>query len=249
MDFAGKKKKFLVLILSVLVFLAVFFVYWGATTYDAQDEALSYMTSNESVEVISDRWITFSSVENTENKGMIFYPGGKVDPRAYTPLCYEIAERGYFVVILPMPLHLPVLAPMKASKVIESNENINSWAIGGHSLGGSMAAKFASNSDSVDALFMLAAYPPENIDLSDEKIEVISIYGTNDKVLNMEKLESRKDLLPTDTDWVVLEGGNHSQFGYYGIQDGDGKATMSRFEQQKRTLNALLDFMRNLDGD
>jgi pimeloyl-ACP methyl ester carboxylesterase len=156
-----------------------------------------------------------------------------------------LAEHGFLVVIPQMPLNLAVLDAGRAAQVMEDFPEIESWAIGGHSLGGAMAANYAfRNPEKLDGLFMLAAYPPEGNDLSTHNLKVISIYGTRDGLAKPEKVLAAEALLPADTVFVPIPGGNHGQFGWYGEQAGDNPAQISREEQQSQTVEALLDFFK-----
>jgi pimeloyl-ACP methyl ester carboxylesterase len=179
---------------------------------------------------------------------LILYPGGRVDARAYAPAARAIAEAGYLVAIAPMPLNLAVFAPDRAAEVMQAFPEIEQWAVGGHSLGGAMAARFADqHPEAVDGLVLWAAYPAESNGLSDESLEVASISGTRDGLSTPAKIEASRELLPADTEWVAIEGGNHAQFGWYGPQSGDGKADVSREDQQQKIIDATIDLLSCLD--
>jgi len=55
--------------------------------------------------------------------------------------------------------------------------------------------------------------------------------------------------LPADTVFVPIQGGNHTQFGYYGngteLQKGDNPADISR-DAQQQIVDAMADFMGSL---
>jgi pimeloyl-ACP methyl ester carboxylesterase len=155
-----------------------------------------------------------------------------------------LAQEGYLVVIAPMPLNLAILAPDRAADVMTAFPEIDRWAVGGHSLGGAMAARFAyQNPDTVQGLVLWAAYPASTDDLSGLPVAVTSIYGTRDGLTTGAKITASRALLPGDTRWVVIEGGNHAQFGWYGPQPGDGTATVSREEQQRQIVAATLELL------
>jgi len=137
-----------------------------------------------------------------------------------------------------MPFNLAVLDANAAKDVKEAHPEISKWIIGGHSLGGVMAAKYAAISD-FDGLFLLAAYA--NTDLSDKDIPVVSVYGDADGVLNMDEYEASKGNLPADMAEHVIKGGNHSQFGSYGLQEDDGKATISPEDQRAQAVKFVLE--------
>lgn len=216
--------------------------------YRPEEPALESLQSDKNVIVENrDDSVVFYPTSRAE-RGFIFYPGGLVDHRAYAPLMRALAENGLKVFLVEMPFDLAVLSPERAGAIIRENREIKTWIIAGHSLGGSMAARFAQNNrDLVRGLVLLAAYPPEGDDLSNSRIKVLSLYGSLDGVLNFEALENSKFLLPANTKWLTIEGGNHAQFGYYGHQKGDLRATISPQEQQKITLTAILSFIDSLN--
>lgn len=214
------------------------------------EEAQRALTSNPWVEIQNQPWITFSSLENPKTTGLILYPGGRIDPRAYAPAAAAIAKSGYLVVIVPMPLNLAVLDPQAGAEVISVHPEIERWAIGGHSLGGAMAASFAySYPEEVDGLVLWAAYPARSNDLSGINLEVVSIFASLDGLADLEQIKASQTLLPENTEWIEIEGGNHSQFGWYGEQWGDNRAAISRAEQQRDVIQATLDLLTRLETE
>ena len=159
-----------------------------------------------------------------------------------------LAARGTLVVIVPMPLNLAVLAPGRAAEVIEAYPEVGVWAVGGHSLGGAMAANFARrNAGVVDGLVLWAAYPASSDDLSArEDLAVLSIYATLDGLMTDVERIASEGRLPASTCWVEIVGGNHAQFGAYGVQRGDNPATLSASAQQVRIMEATAAFLRGL---
>ena len=223
----------------LLVAAVIGFVIWGSTPQAATDGALQALVGDSAVTVTTDKWITFSPTSQAPRAGLIVYPGGHVDPRAYAPLARQIAAQGYRVVIVPMPLALAVMAPNRALQVMAQDPSIETWAIGGHSLGGAMAARFAyTHPDAVDGLVLWAAYPAATDDLSGYDLAVASIYGTLDGLATGNKIDASRPLLPTGTRWVPIEGGNHAQFGDYGLQAGDNQATIAAEVQQAQAAEA-----------
>jgi len=147
-----------------------------------------------------------------------------------------------------MPLNLAVFSPDQAMDVMESLPGITAWAVGGHSLGGAMAARFAfRHPDKVDGLLLLAAYPASSDDLSTSSIQVLSLFGTLDSVAEPATIEASRAILPDDTIWVAIQGGNHAQFGWYGDQPGDRPAAISREQQQTETVRAIVEFLTTLE--
>ena len=168
--------------LIIIVALAIIgFVIWGSTPSRPMPEALAALQSDAKVQVETGPWITFRPVGVQPTAGLIFYPGGHVDPRAYAPMLRQIAERGYLVVLTPMPLNLAVFGVNRADQVIAAHPEIQHWAIGGHSLGGAMASAYVySKPDAVDGLALWASYPADNNSLANRDLKTTSIYGTND---------------------------------------------------------------------
>lgn len=179
--------------------------------------------------------------EATRDTALIFYPGGKVEPASYEPLMYSIASSGEACVFLmKMPFNLAVFKQNAADAIISKYPNISNYYIGGHSLGGAMAANYAAHSSNIKGLVLLAAYSTKDIPQS---CPVLSIYGSNDHVLSMTKYKSNLSRLSNVTEHVI-EGGNHSQFGNYGMQKGDGDATIDAREQWALTTTYIIDYIK-----
>lgn len=242
-------KRYWLLLPLVLALALAGFVIWAETPPAPEAVALEAMNSDELVEVTQDHWIVFEPKTEPAKAGVIFYPGGRVDARAYAPLASALAEQGYLTVIVPMPLNLAVFGPGKAQEVIAAYPEIDTWIIGGHSLGGAMAANFIyKNPDQVDGLFLLAAYPASNNDLSNLSLPVVSIFGTNDGLATADKIDASRALLPGTTQWVSIEGGNHAQYGSYGIQPGDNPANIPAEEQQNQAVAAIVSLITAIQG-
>jgi hypothetical protein len=233
----------------VVIFLGIGgFILWASNAAETMPEAMASLETDEQVQVSLDAWITFTPLAKEPSTGLIFYPGGLVQAEAYAPAARAIAEAGYLVVITPMPLNLAVLDPSAGADVIEAHPEINNWAIGGHSLGGSMAASYANqNPELITGLALWASYPAGSSDLSGLPIVVTSIYGTLDGVAVPEDVLAAKPLLPENTVWVPIEGGNHAQFGWYGPQDGDNPAQISREDQQQQTVTATVNILNKME--
>jgi predicted alpha/beta-hydrolase family hydrolase len=225
-------------VIAVILLALVGFTIWAYTPLGPMPEALAALSSDDQVQVQNGAWLTFTPTGSQPDTGLIFYPGGRVDYRSYAPLAREIARQGYMVVVVPMPFNLAVFGAGRAANVIAAYPEIQHWAIGGHSLGGAMASNYAyGHPDGVSGLALLAAYPPENNSLADRKLDVLSIYGSQDGAVD--QLKAAQSLLPPRTEWVVVEGGNHAGFGWYGPQPGDGVASISRGAQQAQTAAAM----------
>ncbi len=234
-------------ILSLLLIVIAGFLVWAMTPLGPTDAALAALESDDQVVVEQGEWLVFRPTAVQPNTGFIFYPGGHVDYRSYAPQMRSLAAQGYLAVIAPMPLSLAVFAPDKAADIVASFPEIGQWAVGGHSLGGAMAANFVfGNPEAVDGLALWAAYPADNNSLADHSLAVTSIYGTNDQVATPDTILASKPLLPPATGWVAIEGGNHAQFGSYGPQPGDGEPTISGEEQTREVVAATVKLLAGL---
>lgn len=238
-----KSRRWLWVAAAIVVVLVLILVggllFLNARTARPMPEAQAAMQSDGQVVVEQGDWLVFRPAADEPQTGFIFYPGGLVDPVSYAPAARALAELGYLVVIPPMPLNLAVLAPNAASGIIEAFPAIQDWAIGGHSLGGAMAAQYADqNPQAIDGLALWAAFPAGSNDLSDQALEVASIYGSLDGLATPDEVRAATPQLPAGTTWVPIDGGNHAQFGWYGPQRGDNEATISREDQQQQTVAA-----------
>jgi dienelactone hydrolase len=236
-------KRIALAILLILVVGTVAFVMWSLNPLETMPQASTALESDDEVLVINKKWMVFSPIAADTDTGVIIYPGGHVDPRAYAPLAKEIARAGYLVVLPPMPLNLAFTGINIADEIMAANPAIEHWYIGGHSLGGAMAAEYVvENAEKVDGLFLWASYSAESTDLSTvPNLKVLSIYGTEDG--GVDEIRLSRARLPESVIWVEMDGANHAQFGWYGIQPGDGVANISREEQQDWILQETLAFI------
>lgn len=227
-----------IIIVTLLTGVGAMAVYLADYSH-AAPEALAVMADSSIVTAI-DGGVAFG--DRNAKTGFIFYPGGKVEYTAYAPLIQLVAEGGVFCVITEMPFNLAVFDSKAAEKVMEQFPGIEQWYIGGHSLGGAMAADYAGKNPSKFAgLVLLAAY--SNGDISDSGLKVLSVYGSEDGVLNMENYRKDLSYLPKGYTESIIEGGNHGQFGDYGLQDGDGTALITPEEQWKEASEEILKFI------
>jgi hypothetical protein len=231
---------------SIIIIGVLGMLVWSKTgTYPARMVALSALESTDKVTITKDKWIVFEPDMETDT-GLIFYPGGLVEPTAYAPILHQIAEKGVLVIITPMPLNLAIINTGAASAVIDAYPQISTWIIAGHSLGGASAAIFTENNPKkIDAIALWDSYPPDSADLSDNTISVISIFGTTNNIPNTDNFNEKKHLLPADTIFIGIEGANHAQFGDYGPQKGDVVASMSLTEQHEKVAEIMLDFINH----
>jgi pimeloyl-ACP methyl ester carboxylesterase len=244
-----KALKWILIALVVLLGVGMAaFIIWALTPLGPGEEALAALQSDSAVTVTTEPWLTFTPTGIAPTTGFVLYPGGRVDPRSYAPPARAIAEQGYLVVITPMPFNLAVFASDRAEEVIAAHPEIQHWAVGGHSLGGAMAASYLYNTGTnEDGLALWAGYPANNNSLADRMLPATSIYGTRDGV-SSQTFEATRALLPPDAVFVPIEGGNHAQFGDYGPQPGDNPATISAEEQQAQTVAATVELLERLDA-
>ncbi len=236
------------LVAAVLLLVGVgAFVAWAASAAAPMPEAMLALEDGPDVAVESGRWLAFRPASHAPTTGLILYPGGRVDPRSYAPAAREIASTGYWVIIVPMPLNLAVFGPDRATQVQSAYPQVTHWAVGGHSLGGAMAARYALRyPDVVQGLVLWAAYPASTDDLSGQHLAVTSIYGTEDGLATVDKIRTSEPLLPQATTWVGIEGGNHAQFGWYGPQSGDKPAALDRLAQQQAVVASTVALLHRL---
>ena len=241
-DRKNQNNNLMKIIIGTIVIGIIGLFIWANDSYKPQELAKEALISDNTVEVKIDKFISFTPKNIEATKGFIFYPGAKVEPESYAPLCRRIAEQGYEVVIVNMPMNLAIFSYNRGEKVIDEYSNIKKWVVGGHSLGGTMAAKFASENSAVDGVVLLSSYPIGD-ELKSMGKEVLSIWGSKDGIVNFEKLIKSKEKLPEDTTYVEIEGANHSQFGDYGEQRGDDTPIINREEQMDIAAKDIIKFM------
>ena len=235
-------------ILGVLLIVVVVAAAWFVQPQANLPQANVAMSSTPQVVVSQDHgWLEFRPTGSEPTTGFIFYPGGKVEPAAYARSAQAIAEAGYLVVIVPMPLNLAVLGAGKADDVIHAYPDIEHWAIGGHSLGGAMAGQYARCQPLIEGLALWAAYPNGDLSARDD-ITALSIWGSLDGGAERFGSEATKATMPADTRYVVIEGGNHEQMGDYTGQPNDPPATISRDAQQAQVQQATIEMLAAIDA-
>ena len=231
-----KRTKWILLILALALVLlgAVCAVYFG--TYSrATPEAAALLQGSDAVQVkaVSKGWLLDGP--GTED-ALIFYPGGKVEATAYLPLLTALAEDGVDCFLVRMPLNMAFM-DLNAAAAVQADYAYDRWYIGGHSLGGAMAAVYAAeHGEGLSGLILLAAYATKPLD---GRLAVLELHGSEDGVLNRDKLEQGRQYLPASALSEELAGGNHAQFGDYGPQRGDGTATISREEQTRWAVDRI----------
>ena len=224
-----KKKRRLILAAGLLLLaLALALLLSVSQVYRAGDRALQALTSDTvQVERTDYGWFFDGPGEDT---ALIFYPGGRVEETAYAPLLHSLAHQGLDVCLVKMPLRLAVFGMNAADGVIARYDYAH-WLIGGHSLGGAVAAIYAASHE-LDGVILLAAYPTRSVDEP-----VLLLCGSEDGVIDREKLAASGQFGAVEEQ--VIAGANHAQFGDYGAQRGDGLAAISAEKQQSLACAAI----------
>lgn len=244
-----KKRVWIPLAIILVIGIAGF---WYVNDYYRSDAGVQqYLKGNEQVAVKRIEEGLFLDGAGSE-RAVIFYPGAKVEYTAYVPLFFGLAEQGVDCFLVKMPCNLAIL-DQDAAEDIMDDYHYDHWYLSGHSLGGAMASTYLASElkkpdeayelAGVEGLILLAAYPTKS--LSEYDLQVLSVYGSEDGVLNRQKLEEGRSLMPANYTEISLEGGNHAWFGNYGEQEGDNPATISREEQQTQTVEAMLKIMED----
>jgi len=183
--------------------------------------------------------------EGRASVGLVFYPGARVDSRAYQDILGPLANAGYLVVILKAPLGIALLDTNQARGVLDQHPGITTWAVGGHSLGGVSASTFAKANQDEAGLLLFASFPAESM-MDSGHLSVLSISGSNDGLTTPGKIEASKSLLPPTASFTTVEGGVHAFFGDYGDQPGDGEPGISRQQAQQQIAAESVRFMDGL---
>lgn len=196
----------------------------------------------------------FTPASSRKKSCIIFYPGGLVEPVAYAPYMQALAAQGYYAYLLKLTLDLAVLDADAADEARQdklAQQHCQKFLIAGHSLGGTMAVDYVmeqAKTNNNHALLLLAAYPQSSTVIKSHSVPVLSISGSNDLLVTAEDIDNAKHQLPESTDYFVIEGGNHAQFGWYGPQDKDGVASITREQQQLIIIEKTLDLLNRLES-
>ena len=233
-----RKRKWRILaacFIFLVLILAAFFL-WTLDYYHADQEARKALETDEHVTVQENGsgWLFDGPSQDT---AFIFYPGAKVEASAYAPLLHEMAESAADIFLVKMPCNLAFLGMNRAEEIM-AEFSYQHWYIGGHSLGGAMAAYYASK-HKMDGVILFAAYPVKELNT-----DVLLMYGSEDRVVNRSRIVNAAELVHGSYTEYVIEGGNHAQFGNYGKQKGDGEAFISAGEQQAKAVEQGAAFVK-----
>lgn len=225
----------------------------GALVYlrplSAEPVAIDAQDDGDGVTVdVSRSMIRLNPEGEARTTGLAFYQGAKVDPQAYAHILRPLAEAGFPIVIFKQPYNLAVLDSKAANAVIgDTDDDIDRWVIGGHSLGGAMASSYAEQPrDELYGLLLYAAYPVNDMSQRAD-LAVMSVYGTNDDIATPQEIDESAAELPPSTDFVRIEGAIHSYFGDYGPQRGDGTPDVTREAAQREITDASLRLLEAID--
>src|SRR5512138_3643481 len=232
--------------LLVIIIGAGAFIYLGKA-YGPSPVALAAMQSSDTVSVTDARGLVTLMPKTAPKAGLVFYPGARVEAAAYAARLRPLAERGYAVFIVKLPLNLAIFGSNRAGDVIAAHPQIKKWAVGGHSLGGAFASAFLQDRHDVQGLILYASYPAGDLSQRTDLVGV-SIYGTRDALATVARIEAAKSTMPPQTVYVPVEGGNHSYFGDYGMQDADGIPTIPREEAARQIVQATIRAMEEVAG-
>lgn len=225
---------------ALIVVAVVGFLLWANIgVMAAEPDALAAVRADEDVTVTDagGGWVLAPSSGDSDT-GLVFIPGAKVDPLAYAATLVGVVEDGATVVITKPTLNLAFFDFRPLSDFTDLAPEVDDWFVGGHSLGGVRACQLA---EGTDGLVLFGSYCAN--DLSESGLAALSISASEDGLSTPEKIDSSAQLLPADTIFVVIEGGNHAGFGAYGPQAGDGQATIPDADIRAQITEALSPFL------
>ena len=231
-------RKLKIAIIVVLVLILAYTAFYFTEYRHAEKKATDLMNGAENVSVIKENYGLFLNGSGNDTL-FIFYPGAKNEYVSYLPLLMDISNGGVDSALVEMPLNFAFFGENTADSIIDST-NYSHYVLAGHSLGGLSAASYHNHTGKGDAVVLLAAYPNSGVD-----IPVLSIYGSEDGILNRQSYNNSKTLMSNLTE-VIIDGGNHEQFAYYGLQSGDGVANITAENQQNQTADEILKFINEL---
>ena len=234
-------------IISGLTCTAIF-VGWSLLAYRAQGpERIAALQSDSRVTISAEEGYWSFTPSTPANAGLIFFPGALVDPVAYAPLVHAVADAGYTAILIQVPRRgafggaegPEVFARARAAA---ARSRVQRWVAAGHSRGGVITCALVRDGfPGLAGAVLIGTSHPRDFSLAASPIAMTRVYGTRDTVADVDKVERSRVNLPSSTRIVRIDGGNHSQFGYYGFQPGDWPATITREAQQAITRDAILD--------
>ncbi|MCA9766089.1 MAG: alpha/beta hydrolase [Carnobacterium sp.] len=252
----NKKKIAIWFTLTLLLLIAVGFITLNNFTYQPSSLAFEAATNTNSytVETTNDV-VYFKPIKKPLTHSLIFYQGALVNQKSYSIWASKLASEGYPVYLVHHPFNLAVTNKNKAQDIIKEYA-IREYIIGGHSLGGVMASRYAHDKQkdptldtgSLKGVFFLASYPDSNGSLNNTDLSALSVTGSNDGVLDQQAYLESKKFLPDQTLYSSIEGGNHAGFGSYGRQKGDSSAAITNKEQQEILYSTLSSWLKTFEN-
>ncbi|MBR0472333.1 MAG: hypothetical protein IJI98_06495 [Methanosphaera sp.] len=230
------KKKITIIILIIIISMTLIGVYYLNQYYPTEIDIAKY--NNTDVQLVKTSNGLLLDGPGNSNV-LIFYPGAKIEYTAYVPLLYKLSEEGIDCMLIQMPYNLALLDKDAADIILKNNTyDYKNWYLAGHSLGGSMAAEYTKGHETnITGLILLASYSTSKISTPS-----LSIYGSEDKVLNMDNYQKNKKNLEKINEYQI-RGGNHAQYAYYGKQEKDGEASITTEEQIGITSKEIIKFV------
>lgn len=242
--FARNRERLAVWLVAVLVVAASVGVFL-LVPYPVDERAIDAVAEDPSLAVEeTDAGVVVRPADGPAPTGLILYPGALVPTEAYVPLAGDLArETDLAVFLVDVPLQLAILDTDAASAVVDANPDVERWYVGGHSLGGAMACRYAAgNADELAGVVLLGAYC--EADVSETDLDVLTVVGTRDGIVNRDAVERSRDLVPVDARFVAVEGMNHTQVGvYYGQADTDG--TVANGVARRQVSDAVGAWLEN----
>lgn len=222
------------------------FLIWNWTTFQSRGLPKGVLESGNGMRVTQNKdQIIFKSDVTTSKLEVIFFQGAMTDPKAYAPLCRSLAQQGFTCHLIKMAGRLPIKDYKKIYRLFDLQAG--NYVIGGHSQGGKIAAQVVFENPNVfKGLFLLGTSHPRDISLANHTLPMLKLYAAKDGLASVKEVLANQDKLPTQAELVLIEGGNHSQFGYLGQLFMDERPQISRYEQQKQTLEHLANFLQKI---
>lgn len=245
------KYTFLALVAVLLIGVGGFWYWAQSSLARPAPEAMAALASNERVTVEDGKFVVFSPTGAAPTTGLILYPGAACDVRGYAQVLRRVAERGYLVVGVPMPLNMSILAPYRADDVRAAFPGIKRWVIAGHSMGGAMAAHYAhKHPDDLAGLIVWDSYPAESDSLAEIPYPVWHIHRATADGQPPAKFASMRHLYPATSTWVPVPGGIHMQFGSFlgGAYQEEWTATISADAQHDIVVTGTLNALQAMDN-
>lgn len=229
---------------AVVVLAATGFFVWAKTPMSATAASLSAVAADERLEITStpDTVVMRPAETAATGQGLVFVAGARVDPQAYEQTFAGLVATGVTVVIERPVLGFGILDPRPLSTFTGLAPEVDAWAVGGHSLGGVRACQYADDDRTVDALVLFGSYCATTDLSDDDELAVLSLGGSEDGLSTPAKIDRYRDMLPPSAAMVEIDGSSHAQFGSYGLQPGDGTATISDEEARQQITRQLTSF-------